>query len=80
MTFATVAVFKEQDPGYILYIMYNYRIFGHILGFVFFCLFFLIYLMTMEDHVDVKVFLFVLNIFGYMFISLFYIYFMYLYN
>ena len=35
MTFATVAVFKEQDLGYILYIMYNYWIFGHILGFFF---------------------------------------------
>ena len=78
MTFATVAVFKEQDPGYILYTMYNYWIFGHILGFVFF--FFWIYLMIMEDHVDVKVFLFVFNIFGYMFISLFCMYFMYSYN
>ena len=36
--------------------------------------------MTMEDHVDIKVFLFIFNIFGYMFISLFYIYFMYSYN
>ena len=36
--------------------------------------------MTMEDHVDVKVFLFVFNIFGYMFISFFCMYFMYSYN
>ena len=79
MTFATVAVFNEQDPGYILYIMYNYWIFGHILGFVF-LFFFCIYLMTMEDHVDVMIFLFVFNIFGYMFISLFCMYFMYSYN
>ena len=36
--------------------------------------------MTMEDHVNVKVFLFVFNIFGSMFVSLFCIYFMYSYN
>ena len=77
MTFATVVVFKEQDLGYILYIMYNYWIFGHILGFFFL---FWIYLMTMEDHVNVKVFLFGFNIFGHMFVSFFCIYFIYLYN
>ena len=76
MTFATVAVFKEQDLGYILYITYSYWIFGHILGF-----FFVLDIFDDNgDHINVKVFLFVFNIFGTMFVSIFCLYFLYSYN